>query len=160
MQMIVQVEQLCNLTLLLTAPDLYDAGVAAMENVKAGMNMFRSYETIHQWPSYYTGMQVIVNRTTPPHRDMGGSPSHYDLLVSGGTQTDARLRFREIGLDLSYPPGTIAVLCGRVFLHEVEEWGDGERICIAHMMKDNVHDRQDVARPRWPDQSRYLSIFR
>jgi hypothetical protein len=105
-------------------------------------------------------MQVIVNRLTPPHRDMGGSPTHYDLLVSAGTHSKARLEFREIGLELSYSPGTMAIVCGRVFLHEVRGWEDGERICVAHMMKDDVHDRQDVARPKWPEQSQYLSLIK
>jgi hypothetical protein len=159
MKKIAQVETLCNVTLLLTAPDLYQAGLTAMDQVHAGANMFKDYPNTSLWSSCYTAMQVIVNRTTPPHRDIGGSPPLFDLLVSAGTHTKARLEFREIGLKLSYRPGTIAIVCGRVLLHEVKDWEGGERICIAHMMKDSVHNKQNVARPRWPEHSRYFSCI-
>jgi hypothetical protein len=160
MKSIIEVERLCNVTLLLTAPDLYQAGSDALKEVKAGVNMDRDYPNINLWPSMFTGMQVIVNRMTPPHRDMGGSPPLFDLLVSAGTHTDCCFELQEIGLKLFYPPGTIVVLAGRVFLHEVRSWEGGERICVAHMMKDNVHDRQGVARPQWPKQSTYFTCFR
>lgn len=159
MTKISEVEKLCNLVLHLTCPDLHKAGISALEEVQAGKNMHREYNSIDLWPSCFTGMQIIVNRITPPHRDKGGSPPLYDLLVSAGTHTTAKFILPEIGLELSYLPGSIVVLCGRIFLHKVPGWEGGERICVAHMMKDNVHDRQDIARPNWPLQSRFLSCI-
>ena len=159
MTRITEVEKLCNLILHLTCPDLHQAGVSALDEIFLGKNMHREYDNISLWPSCFTGMQVIVNRTTPRHRDKGGSPTLYDLLVSAGTHTTAKFKLPEIGLELSYLPGAVVILCGRVFLHEVEDWEGGERICVAHMMKDNVHDRQDIPRPIWPMQSRYLSCI-
>jgi Oxygenase domain of the 2OGFeDO superfamily len=160
MTKIAEVEKLCNTILLLTCPELHDTGMKALDKVRAGKNMHREYNNVELWPSCFTGMQVIVNRTTPSHRDKGGSPPLFDLLVSAGTHTSAKFILPEIGLELSYLPGAVVILCGRIFLHKVPGWDGGERICVAHMMKDNVHDRQDIARPSWPMQSRYLSHVR
>jgi hypothetical protein len=121
--------------------------------------MFKEYDELDLWPSCFTGIQVIVNRTTPPHRDKGGSPTLYNMLVSAGTHTGSRMKCRELGLELAYDPGAIVIVCGKVLLHKVKLWAKGERICVAHMMKDNVHDKQDVAWPAWPVLSYYLSMI-
>ena len=57
---------------------------------------------------------------------------HYDLLVSAGTHKEAELHLPELGLHLKYNPGVVVVLCGKVFLHEVQDWLGGERVCVAH----------------------------
>jgi len=36
-------------------------------------------------------------------------------------------------------------------------WG-GERVCVSHYMKDNVHERLEVIRPNWPREEDYLSL--
>jgi len=50
--------------------------------------------------------------------------------------------------------------CGsawKLFMHEWEEWSGGERICVSHYIKDNVHECLKVPQPigqaRW-----YLSL--
>ena len=51
------------------------------------------------------------------------------------------------------------VLCGKVFLHEVQDWLGGERVCVAHYMKDFVHERLGVPRPALPTEDDYLSLI-
>jgi len=41
-------------------------------------------------------------------------------------------------------------VCGKGFLHEVRDWSGGERVCMSHYMKDNVHERLEVHHPNWP----------
>jgi hypothetical protein len=149
-------EWLCNAVTALVAPNLYEAGRQAIERVQLGQDMNRTHGNVALWPSVFTGMQIIANRTTPPHRDRGGAPTHYDLLLSAGTHVKAELCLPEFGTKLSYPPGTIVELCGKVFIHEVDDWEGGERVCVAHMMKDDVHDRLNVMRPSWPQKADYL----
>jgi hypothetical protein len=96
----------------------------------------------------YSGLQVIVNRTTQPHHDSEGCHTHFDLLVSLGTHTS--LQLCEMGIYFEYVPGTIISICDKVLLHEVEGWKGGERICVAHFIKDDVHSQIDVPRPAWP----------
>lgn len=155
MESIKDTEALLNSTLQLIASDLFDKGSEAMCKIKDGVQMAQNYPSVDSYTSVYSGMDVIVNRITPPHRDPGGCPTHFDLLVSLGTHTQANLLVKELGASLSYCPGTIICICGKVFAHEVQSWEGGERICVAHYMKDTVHSRLDVLQPRWPLRSDY-----
>jgi len=151
-------EGLCNSIMALISPELYDSGLKAIELIKQGREMAKRHPHQQLWPSIFSGSQVIVNWVTPPHRDSGGCPMHYDLLVSAGTHTQAKLDVQEFGVHLSYRPGDVVALCGKVFLHEVEDWSGGERVCVSHYMKDNVHERLEVHRPNWPREEDYLSL--
>ena len=154
MTAIAHVELLCNSVTALVTPELYDYGLAAIKKIKSGDQMAKIYRNVKFWPSVYTAMQVIVNRTTPPHRDNGGCPTHYDLLVSSGMHQGTKFEVEELGVSLSYSPGTMVSLCGKGFFHQVHQW-KGDRVCIAHFIKDTVHDRLDFQRPGWPTLSLY-----
>jgi len=53
------------------------------------------------------------------------------LLVSAGTHTKAELSVPELGVHLSYRPGDVVAVCGKVFLHEVADWsGRREGLCV------------------------------
>jgi hypothetical protein len=138
---------------------MYDAGVEVISKIKGGLEMAKEYRHVNLWPSIFSGFQIIANRMTPPHRDPGGCPTHYDLLISAGTHTSCEMKLRELGLHLSYRPGTMVLLCGKVIMHEVEEWSGGERICVAHWMKDAIHSRLDMPRPAWLNRDGYLRTF-
>jgi len=129
-------EVLCNAIMALISPELYDSGLRAIELIKQGREMAKPHPHQQLWPSIFSGCQVIVNRVTPPHRDAGGCPTHYDLLVSAGTHTQAKLGVPELGVHLSYRPGDVVAVGGKVFLHEVGDWSGGERVCVSHYMKD------------------------
>ncbi|KAG2147897.1 uncharacterized protein EDB93DRAFT_1059891, partial [Suillus bovinus] len=79
----------------------------------------------------FSGIEVIVNRETPHHRDPGASPPFYDLLVSLGQANQAILDLPDLGTQLGYPPRTMVYIAGKVLEHGVPGWGDGERIVIA-----------------------------
>jgi len=40
--------------------------------------------------------------------------------------------------------------CGKAVLHEVGDWLGGERVCVSHYMKDNVHECLDPL-SHWQD---------
>ncbi|KIK23207.1 hypothetical protein PISMIDRAFT_100944, partial [Pisolithus microcarpus 441] len=84
------------------------------------------------WPSIYLGIDVIINQETPPHQDQVSAPSLLDLVVSLGTH-DALVD--------SHPNSTMIYLAGKVLTHSVPKWGKGERVALAHYMKDAVHNR-------------------
>jgi hypothetical protein len=133
----------------LVAPQLYDCGKAAIKCLKEGDHLDRCLPAVNHWHSVWSGFSLIVNRKTPFHRDMGGAPSDYDLLLSGGTHTECFLEVRELGLKLKYLPGTGIAISGRVLRHGVDDWSGGERICQAKFIKDSVHDRLGQQRPSW-----------
>ncbi|KAH7918516.1 hypothetical protein BV22DRAFT_984542, partial [Leucogyrophana mollusca] len=66
------------------------------------------------WPSVFTGIQIIVNRSTPAHRDSGSSASMYDLLISLGRGHNATLEINDLQSSLQYAPGAAIALTGRV----------------------------------------------
>jgi hypothetical protein len=133
----------------LVAPKQYDCGKAAIMSLKEGNHLDRHLPAVDHWNSVWSGFALIVNRETPFHRDMGGAPSDYDFLLSGGTHTECFLDVRELGLKLRYLPGTGIAIAGRVLRHGVGDWSGGERICQAMFIKDSVHNRLGQPRPSW-----------
>ncbi|KAG2352438.1 hypothetical protein BDR07DRAFT_1253995, partial [Suillus spraguei] len=83
------------------------------------------------WPSIFSGLEVIVNRVTLSHRDPGGAPTLYDLLVSLGKGHAAKMRLADVQAELDYFPGTMLFICGIILEHSVQPWVDGERFVIA-----------------------------
>ena len=77
-------EVLCNAIMAVISPELYDCGLKAIKLIKQGMEMAKPHPHQQTWPSIFSGSQVIVNQVTPSHRDSGGFPTHYDLLMSSG----------------------------------------------------------------------------
>lgn len=114
-------------------------------------------ELANQWQSVYTGISVISNRRTPPHRDSKGRPEWYDMLLSySGLFTRPRLCIGDVGLDLNYSSGTVVALCGSVLEHGVSSWGVGDRVCYAHFMRESVRERLEVSPAGWVNRSIYL----
>ena len=133
----------------LVAPQQYDRGKAAITCLKKGDYLHQRLPIIDHWHSVWSGSALIVNRATPFHRDTGGAPSDFDLLISSGTHTECFLDVRELGLSLRYSSGTAVAIAGSVLRHGVDGWSGGERICQAKFIKDSVHDRLGQSRPSW-----------
>lgn len=129
---------------------LYQSGLEAMQTIL-------TQNPALSWGSVWSGFSLIVNRMTPYHRDSGASISMYDLLFSAGTHQDCYIEVAELEAQFLYLPGTLLAVCGKVLKHRVESWAGGERICVAHFMKDAVHNRLGIARPEWPLLDDYLS---
>src|SRR5580704_13886868 len=97
-------ETLFNAITSLTHQALYTAGLKAKEKLGHPDQLLRvnTHDNVPLWPSVYTGVGVITNRVTPPHRDKGGCPQWYDLLVSSGTHSQATLDVVEIPTRFAY----------------------------------------------------------
>ncbi|KAG1764090.1 hypothetical protein EV702DRAFT_1051462 [Suillus placidus] len=76
--------------------------------------------------------------------------------MSLGKGHQAILDLPDLGAKLEYAPGTMVYICGKVLEHGVPQWGDGERIVIAHFVKNKVHDRQSIPRPEFPMHREFL----
>ena len=140
-------ESLANAILSIVHPDLHQVGFEANQAYEASTELDKPCD----WPSVYSGIDIIVNRLTPPHRDAGSAASSYDLLISLG-EGHADLHLTDLGAQLKYWPGTLVFLTGRVLEHAVPEWKGGERVAVAHYMKDLLHDRMHVPCPALPTQ--------
>jgi hypothetical protein len=144
------VELLHNAILALISPDLYWKGFEAVDQLLQGNFLPKPCQVIQHWTSAFSAWQVISNRITPAHRDMGAAPMVYDLLTCAGTYKHSLFHVHDLGARFHYTPGTVVALCGRVLRHEVKDWHGGDRICVAHYMRDSIHNRMRVSRPTWP----------
>ena len=75
----------------------------------------------------------------------------------GNNSRPARMNFMELGLTLIYGPRTVIGACGQVLKHGVDSWGEGDRICYTHFMRDKVRARFDVEPGGWVTQGLYAS---
>ena len=62
-----------------------------------------------------------------------------------------------MGLKLDYGPRTVVGACGQIFEHSVDFWGEGDRICYAHFMRDKVRAQFGVDPGGWVMQDLYAS---
>lgn len=149
-----EVERFMNLTLSLIHPALFQSGLYMLKMLR---NLEDTKEVCRKWQSVYTGMSIISNRRTPGHRDTKGRPEWYDTLVNySEIGTNPRLLMEDLGMDLDYSSGTIVGLCGTVFKHEVRSWGVGDRVCLAHFMRESVRKRLGAVAAGWVEQKIYL----
>ena len=149
---------MCNAITALIGPQQYDAGLEAICLLKSGSHLHDTHPNLDYWGSVWSGFAIIVNRSTFTHRDTGAAPADYDLLVSSGTHKQCTLDVHDLGLKLSYPPGTGVAVAGKVLRHGVKGWEGGERICQARFMKDAVHDRLGQPRPNWVCHEDYINL--
>jgi hypothetical protein len=150
-----EVEIFLNLTISLINPPLFQSGLQMLHILRKSE---LTKEIANQWQSIYTGISIISNRTTPAHRDSKGRPEWYDTLISySDPSTRPRLLIDDVGLDLDYPSGTVVSFCGSIFSHEVKYWGEGDRVCYAHFMREAVRKRLDVAAAGWLQRELYLA---
>lgn len=148
---ITPLETLLNAVTSVINHDLYSTGLAAIQRILSANPSIA-------WNSVWSGFALIVNRETPYHRDSGGSITMHDLLFSAGTHQDCYIEVAELGAEFLYLPGTAVALCGKALRHWVKSWAGGERIAVAHFMKDAVHNRLGLERPGWPLLDHYLAL--
>jgi len=144
-----------NLILSLIAPDLYHAGHEAMDQIHSS----NPHPLVKSWPSVFSGISVISNRKTIAHRDQGGWPACFDILLACGDYSDAKFELPDVGGRFLYTPGTVVAVCGKVLRHAVYGWRGGDRVCYAHFMRDNVHNRLGVKRSGWSSLHRYRAAM-
>lgn len=149
---------------MLICPDLYNKGMQAINKLKQGEHLTKWFDNVKLWPSFFSGIEVISNRITPPHRDKSAPSSAYDFLISAGRHETAFLTVHDVGADFAYAPGTLVALSGRVLRHSILDWDKkkspkGERLCFAHFIRDSVHDRLGVKRPDWVTNGPYLQLL-
>jgi hypothetical protein len=134
-------------------PQLFQMG---MEGMKAMEGQECLLEALEMWYSIFNGVQVISNRETPIHRDHSSRWEWYDLLTTIGPYSSTFFEFPGVGIKLAYNSGTVIGLCGRVLRHGVT-MSDGERICVAYYMKENVQKRLETTFATWSHWNFYVN---
>ena len=150
------VERFINLTVSLINPGLFQMGLEMLRKLRQHET---TEEIAEEWQSVYNGISVISNRITPAHRDGRGRQEWFDTLLNySDEEAQPRLLIKDLSLDLEYSSGTVVGFCGSIFQHEVLSWGDFDRVCYAHFMRESVRKRLDVPAASWVHQNTYTSI--
>jgi hypothetical protein len=124
-------------------PDLYIAGRECLLKLLEGPDCVEDPDNVKEiallWSSVFNAMSVISNRSSPPHRDPKTRSEWYDILLTVGPYSVAWLDLPATGLRLLYKSGTFVAFSGKFLRHGVEPV-DGERVCVAYYMRDNVQE--------------------
>jgi len=126
-------------------PELFEMGMEAMTKIRAETDLV---EILKLWCSIFNGVQVISNREAPVHRDHIVRWEWYDLLATVGPYQTAIFELPGAGIRFFYDSGTVIGICGRVLRHGVSE-ANGERICLAYYMRENVQKRLGTKYASW-----------
>lgn len=147
-------EQLLDAVLQIVHPDMHVANINARAKLLGSLCIPRL-----TWPTCYSGMDIIVNRITPPHCDAGGAYSFYSNLLSLGIGHDAQFCLDDLEAQFDYSPGTGIWFSGHGLHHLVPSWTKGERVVVSHYAKDDVHDHLEIQRPSLPTQAGWYSRY-
>jgi hypothetical protein len=96
------------------------------------------------WCTPFSGVSVIANRETIYHRDIGGSPHWNDILITMGKYTGAKFHLPSLNVTFSYEPGTVIAIAGKVLPHSVDAAKDGDRVCFAWFLREDVRSYLDM----------------
>ncbi|KAG1733404.1 uncharacterized protein EDB91DRAFT_1084457 [Suillus paluster] len=124
-------------------PDLYRASLATQLALGLGAAEKKLDEMgarLREWASVFTAVAV-------------SHPQWFNVMTSIGNYGAARMKMPNIGIEIVYGPGAMAVGSGRIIRHGVDM--DTGRIAWVWYMRDDVHEFVDMPRA---DYSRYNSI--
>jgi hypothetical protein len=122
-------------------PELYAAGHQVYHNLINNPALLQDgdavLEALHYWTLLFSGYVIVSNCIMPLHHDNYLQGSWYDLLTMVGEYSGSKLVLGNLGVELTYEPGTMVVLLGKLIWHGITE-ANGSRICIAQFMRDNM----------------------
>ncbi|TFK82471.1 hypothetical protein K466DRAFT_603660 [Polyporus arcularius HHB13444] len=88
----------------------------------------------------WEGREIMFNRWSNPHWDHNDPHYSWACIVYFGSFTEARMKFRQLNAEICLRRGDIVFLRGRDVLHEVADWGDGERHFMVYFTHESLWD--------------------
>jgi hypothetical protein len=115
----------------------YEALVELHARACASSGVMRMLSAID--PILMEGRAIMYNRRTPVHADTQDPFRGWAVMITFGEfATGGTLHIPRLSLRIRYLPGDVVVLRGRLLEHEVEEWGLGQRVSIAHFTHESL----------------------
>lgn len=128
-------------------PEQYETGLAILDRIEGdGMSLRQpeaAEEMLKTWCCPFSGVTALCNARTPEHRDPNGRDNWYDILATVGDYKGHRLQLPGLGTSLTYDPGTVVAICGRLISHSVE-FVEGDRASLAGFMREDVRQGFDL----------------
>ncbi|KIJ96342.1 hypothetical protein K443DRAFT_291419 [Laccaria amethystina LaAM-08-1] len=99
-------------------------------------------------PLLAEGRAIMFNRKTPEHTDRLDPLRAWATMLTFGNFTEGGACYiRRLRLHIRYLPGDAIVIRGRILAHEVEDWGPGQRISIAHFTHTALWESEEMECP-------------
>lgn len=99
-------------------------------------------------PLLMEGRAIMFNRRTPLHTDRLDPLHSWATMVTFGKFTKGgECYIPRLKLRIRYLPGDAIIIRGRILPHEVEEWGPGQRISIAHFTHTALWESENMICP-------------
>lgn len=99
-------------------------------------------------PLLMEGRAIMFNRKTPEHKDRLDPLRAWATMITFGNFTEGgECYIKRLRLRVRYLPGDAIVIRGRILAHEVEDWGPGQRISIAHFTHTSLWESEDMVCP-------------
>jgi hypothetical protein len=131
-------------------PTTFETGTRCISEIRQSEKVGKREnleELLQDWTAPYTTVSLMSNRDTPLHRDVGGSYSVMDMLVSVGRYDKGVFTVPGLGCQFWYCSGTVIGLHGRVVQHGASSIG--ERLCFAQYLRENVLGKLGISDPQW-----------
>jgi hypothetical protein len=139
--------------LVIIHPKLYDAGWETINCLMKTPEVCPQ-NVLSQWASIFSGIFIISNCMTLLHQDNGSRTHWYDVLVALESYQNCNLELPGLSISLEYSSDAVVGLLEMVLKHRVP-MVEGDRVCYAYFMKDNVHDWAKVPCKDWMDIYHY-----
>jgi len=99
-------------------------------------------------PLIMEGRAIMFNRKTPSHTDRLDPFHAWATMITFGNFTEGgECRIQRLKLRIRYFPGDAIIIRGRILAHEVESWGPGQRISIAHFTHTALWESEGMTCP-------------
>ena len=128
-------------------PKLYDAGWQTINHLWDTPE-FGAQDLLDRWAVVFNGFAIISNHCTPPHWDGSSRANWYDILATLGRYQNCDLKLPGLRISLRYGPGMVVGIAGKVPEHAVLTY-EGDRVCIAYFISDNVHEWAEIPCRYW-----------
>ncbi|KAF9234569.1 hypothetical protein BU15DRAFT_65565 [Melanogaster broomeanus] len=102
-------------------PDFYASGRETLCKLGQSTQIEEMKSVLSEWSLVYSVTSVIVNWATPFHRDQNCRIQWLDMLASIGGDPDLHMELDTLGVGLSYGPGMVLALSGKVLRHGVPQ---------------------------------------
>ncbi|TFK59267.1 hypothetical protein BDN72DRAFT_780976, partial [Pluteus cervinus] len=123
-------------------PEQYHLGDMALDRILGRTERITDIDLVHtlikEWGIPFTCLSVIVNRSTPPHRDQGGRTSWFDTCATFGNYTSGWFEMPDFRIRCFYVPGCVVMLLSKMITHQVDAV-HGDRAAFLLFSKNAVH---------------------
>ncbi|TFK81807.1 hypothetical protein K466DRAFT_501490, partial [Polyporus arcularius HHB13444] len=92
----------------------------------------------------WEGREIMFNRWSKPHWDQNDPHYSWACIVYFGDFKEARMKFRQINAEVVLRRGDVIYMRGRDLLHEVADWGDGQRHFMVYFTHEALWKSADV----------------